>query len=198
MARAAKIYRRLPGKHAGLFNHGRLWLGSDHLLMVRATGYSEEYNRFFFRDIQAIIARKTEQREIANIVFALVAIVMGVLAVTTQNGWRVFWTTLAGSFLFLLLVNWLLGPTCACHIRTAVQTTELPTLKRWRRARKVLERLRPLIREAQGTLAPAPQPQEQQSPSQSAATAGSAAPSALASAEVSQPPSNGSSPPAPQ
>jgi hypothetical protein len=54
--------------------------------------------------------------------------------------------------LAFLVANLLLGPTCVCHLKTAVQTEELPSLRRLRRARKVLARLRPLIVAAQGEL----------------------------------------------
>ena len=37
-----------------------LWLGKDHLLLVESNGYSERYKRFYFKDIQALIIRKTK------------------------------------------------------------------------------------------------------------------------------------------
>jgi len=47
------MYRRLPGNAAALASYHRLWLGPDHLLAVRSVGFSEEYKRFYFSDIQA-------------------------------------------------------------------------------------------------------------------------------------------------
>jgi hypothetical protein len=55
-------------------------------------------------------------------------------------------------FAILLLVNNLSGATCACQIRTAVQTEELPSLRRVTQTRKVLDKIRPLIAAAQGQL----------------------------------------------
>jgi hypothetical protein len=51
-----------------------------------------------------------------------------------------------------LLINNLLGSTCACQLRTAVQIEDLPSLCRLRQARKILEKIRPLIAAAQGRL----------------------------------------------
>ena len=155
MPRGEKVYRRLPGRESGLLSYSRLWLGPDHLLLARTTFFSEEYKRFYFRDIQALIVRKTERREILNVIFALVAIAFGLFVLASPDSfWRGFWVVFAGLVLCLLAVNWLRGPTCVCHIRTAVQTEPLPTLKHLRTARKVIARLKPGIEAAQGPLAP--------------------------------------------
>ena len=45
------------------------------------------------------------------------------------------------------------GPSCRCHIRTAVQTEVMPSLNRIRRADKVLTSIKPLIDAVQGPLA---------------------------------------------
>ena len=58
---------------------------------------------------------------------------------------------ITGIFGFFLFLNLLRGPTCSCHLRTAVQHEELPSLRRVRNAEKVLARIRPLIEAAQGT-----------------------------------------------
>ena len=154
MARSQKAYRRLPGRKAGFLSYCRLWLGTDHLLLARTTGFSEEYKRFYFRDIQAVVTRRTERREILSVILAFTAIVFGVMSVFSPSGWWAFFFVLTGTVLFALLMNWLRGPTCVCHLRTAVQTEELSPLKRLRTTRKVIERLKPKIQEAQGPLAP--------------------------------------------
>src|SRR5438876_9263378 len=154
MSRAEKAYRRLPGRQAGLLSYSRLWLGPDHLLLARTAFFSEEYKRFYFRDIQAVVTRRTERREILNVILGLTAIVFGVLSVFSDAAWKVFLLVMTGSLFFVLVVNWLRGPTCVCHVRTAVQTEELSPLKRFRATRKIIERLKPNIEKAQGPLAP--------------------------------------------
>ena len=52
----------------------------------------------------------------------------------------------------IFLINLALGPTSACQIRTAVQVEDLPSLNRLRRARKVLNRVRPLVVAVQGEI----------------------------------------------
>ena len=154
MARAAKMYRRLPGRAASLASYHRLWLGPDHLLSVRATGYSEEYKRFYFRDIQAILIGKKDSWKTWNLIWGSASgLVVFIGLMSTSGGALFFWLGLGGFLFLLLLVNLLSGPTCVCHIRTAVQTEPLPTLKRLRTARQVIMRLKPRIEEAQGVLA---------------------------------------------
>jgi hypothetical protein len=59
---------------------------------------------------------------------------------------------IAGLFGLIFLLNLLPGPTCTCHLQTAVHREELPSLRRLRRAQKVIARLQPLIARAQGAL----------------------------------------------
>jgi hypothetical protein len=158
-------YRRLPGR--GVRRQGiataartRLWLGNDHLLLVDSMWYAEDYKRFYFRDIQAVIIRKTPTGKTVNIVLGALAVLplAAALTLTMTSGigyWAaIFWWIISAILLGFLLANTLLGPTCVCHLKTAVQTEELPSLRRLRRAHKVLARVRPFIVAAQGEFAP--------------------------------------------
>jgi hypothetical protein len=132
-----------------------LWLGKDHLLSVSGTGYSEEYKRFYYGDIQAIIARVTPRYKVLNAVTALMggsfAALFTALGVTTDgSGSFVAAAILGGTFLFCLLLNLVLGPTCTCHLLTMVHKEQLHSLGRLRAARKAIEVLSPLISQAQG------------------------------------------------
>ena|ERR1051326_841810 len=155
MARTERIYRRLPGRLAGAASYYRLWLGPDHLLSVRATGYSEEYKRFYYQDIQAIILRRTLAWRNWNFGLGTAAGLVCFVSVLSSGGVALgIWLSLAGALFLLFLVNLARGPSCVCHVRTAVQTERLPTLGRVRLARKVIDRVRPLIERAQGPAAP--------------------------------------------
>lgn len=137
------------------------WLGKDHLLCIDSNGYAESYKRFYFRDIQAITLVATVRRKVWNGVL-LVPIVICLAGLATVLSSRprpeavvvITWAIIATLFVVPFLIHNLLGPTCICHLRTAVQIEELPSLNRLRRARKVLERIRPLIHAVQGGLSP--------------------------------------------
>jgi uncharacterized membrane protein len=131
----------------------RLWQGRDHLLLVYNSGYAEDYKRFYYRDIQAIVTRKTARGMVWNIVLALFAVFFAALAFTTSDReGTIVLGSFAGFFLLLLLTNALRGPTCVTHLQTAVSREDLPSLNRLRVTRKVVGRLRPLIEAAQGAL----------------------------------------------
>lgn len=156
-----KEYRKLPGRGnrregtfiVGTVRQSRLWLGKDHLLLVDSTLVSQDLKRFFFRDIQAITVRKTHTGRTMNIVMAaLTALFCWFGLLVSDEVGRGILFFIAAVFGLVLIINSLFGPTCECHLQTAVQREQLPSLGRLRTARKVLERLRPRIEQAQGNL----------------------------------------------
>jgi hypothetical protein len=136
-----------------------LWLGSDHLLLVEHSGFTETYKRFYFRDNQAITVRGTPRQTIWNGVLAL-PLAIGLIgfmisAAPTRNPpATIFWAIFSVIFLLPFIVNNVRGPACVCQLRTAVQIENLGSVSRVRQARKVLDKIRPLIAAAQGQLAP--------------------------------------------
>jgi hypothetical protein len=133
-----------------------LWLGPDHLLCVDYNGFAESYKRFYFRDIQAITVRETRRRTIWNSVLTapLVICLTGLMAHAFPPGEHIGgiigWSIPTLIFFVPFVFNNILGTACATQLRTAVQTEELPSLRRVRKTRKVLDRIRPLIAAAQG------------------------------------------------
>lgn len=150
MSKAQKPYKRLSG--TGFINSNRIYTGAGHVLSVTTTLFSEDYMRFYYRDIQAVIIRKTVGGKIFNLVFAILLIIFCIPALRLDGGWSGFFFFMAALFLLLLLINLLRGPTCVCHIRTPIQTVRLRALNRIRKANRAMSRLRPLIEGAQGSL----------------------------------------------
>lgn len=159
----ATNYTRLPGK--GLRREGfvaltrtwcTLWLANDHVLSVDNHVFSEDYKRFYFRDIQAIVLAKTRRGTVWNILLGtLTAIWLLIMFAQDSMEARIAWLIVAVIFLILLGINILRGPTCACQIITAVHQETLPSLNRIRTAEKALAILRQRIRAAQRDLAEA-------------------------------------------
>jgi len=154
MASPEKIYRRLPGRGVSALQHVRLYQGPDHILQVASTGYSESYKRFYFRDIQAVTIQKTVWGKVWNGVWGFLFAVFALPAIGMSRDMAIVMWIIAGFFGVGLLVNVLIGPSCACHIRTAVQVERLRGLGRIKASRRLLRRLRPLIDSAQGASSP--------------------------------------------
>jgi len=162
-----KEYQRLTRARSrsafavAFMSRSSLWLGKDHLLCVDSSGYTETYKRFYFRDIQAFTLVATKRQTVWNGVL-LVPIVICLAGLATNLSFPprgeaatiITWAIFTVIFIVAFLIHNLLGPTCICHLRTAVQTEELPSLNRLRRVRKVLERIRPFIIAVQGELPP--------------------------------------------
>lgn len=173
MATAPKLYERLPGtgyRHLapswvivllffviGIFallfrgRRTQLWLGAEHLLVVEWDGYREYYKRFRYPDIQFLTVRRTPDGKYITGILGFVVFVFCVLAFVAGDpvGLTIL-LVIAGIIGLVLLVHVLSGPTCQCHLRTAVQKEELVSLTRVPRARKALDRLRAKIVAAQG------------------------------------------------
>lgn len=155
MIGSEKEYIRLPGSFFSLRTRARLYRGKDHLLSLLNKGYTESYKRFYFKDIQAVVAQKTADGTVWNISFAiftvswiLIALIIDEPVLSFVFGWIP-----AGVFLVLFLGNLLSGPTCVSYIYTAVTKEKLRSLSRLRNAQSVMNTLRPFIDTAQGTLA---------------------------------------------
>ncbi len=152
MAKEPKLYRRLPGRGTSVVHYVTLYQGPDHLLQVSSTGYSENYKRFYYRDIQAITFQKTSLGKILNGIWIFLAAAFALPTFDMNSGGAIVMWIIAGIFLLLLALNLFAGPTSSCYIRTAVQTERLPSLKRIKATRKMLDRIKPLIFAAQGEL----------------------------------------------
>ena len=150
-----RLTRARPRSRFSIISSGNssLWLGPDHLLCIDSSGFTENYKRFQFRDIQAVIVRKTDGYKYASLVLGILGLILAVFALATDSSVaRIVLFSFAAFFWLCLVVNLLFGPTTLCYLQTAVQTEWLP-IGRLRKARKVLNVLRPLIASAQGDLA---------------------------------------------
>ena len=146
-------YQKLPGRGLTWTGFSRVWLGADHVLLVRGHTWTETYRRFFFHDIQAVLMHHTHTGKIWNAVWAASAAFFAIIAMMLDGIGSVVVASLGAPFAIALLINLALGPTCACHIRTAVQTERLSALNRVRTARKFIARVEPLIAAAQDVVA---------------------------------------------
>ena len=160
MAEKDIVYRRLPGRSRKLFSVSsaerlELWLGPDHVLLLRKLAFSERCKRFYFRDIQAIVICRTTTAKLISAALIALSIGSGLMTISTvaQWGpWAWFLAVLPGIFVIATLVNLVRGPTCVCRLHTAVQQEDLVSLRRLRAAQKTLAILRPMIEAVQGPL----------------------------------------------
>ncbi len=123
----------------------RLFQSADHILSVTSTGYSETYKRFYYQDIQAITMRRTPDDLAWNAVWVTLIVIFISLAAFSDAEIRGLFSIVAGIFGLCLLTNLILGPTCVCQIKSAVQTEPLLALNRVRSGRKAIQRIQEQI-----------------------------------------------------
>lgn len=159
-------YRKLPGARRGLINSSSVWLGEDHLLLVKSSRFREEYKRFHLRDIQAIVVARAPRFHISTraLLIAVVWVVVFRIAVLMQPFPRIerglmiegfSFSPFLWAFFALLVVVWIYVSSawsCRCRIYTAVSSDDLPSIYRTWTARKFLDAVEPKIAEVQGVL----------------------------------------------
>lgn len=158
MAKRERIYRKLSPSAAGPTQYSSLWLGPDHLMIVRSNGYIERYQRFQLSDIQAFTIGPSNRRENWNIFWGCVGLIALIPLIITLVEHDVPYVS--ASFLLVALgvitANLALGPTCKVFLVTRVQTVWLPLVRR-RRAERTLAELEPLVQAAQADLTVTPE-----------------------------------------
>lgn len=134
--------------------YASLWLADDHVMIVRSSGYHESYARLQLSDMKAIFLTKTDRRLWWGCFWGIIVGWSGlVLFITLQQGETPIASTIIfATSLTALLWNHFLGEGCRAFVLTGVQTAELPSLVRMKRARQVLARLEPHILRAQADL----------------------------------------------
>ncbi|HEX3870222.1 MAG TPA: hypothetical protein VHV77_07300 [Pirellulales bacterium] len=161
-------YVKLPG--GGLFALGfsRNWLADDHLLAVSSFLGVEHYKRYYFKDIEALVVRRTAGRLVWNIAFFSAAIfltlVVGsifrsvhILQELDHSGpnraagisFVMISSLVVAICLLLALGNTLRGRTCAVYIQTSSGLERLTALLRIRAADLAISRLRRAVEAAE-------------------------------------------------
>lgn len=150
------LYRKLTSMHRGVGLMSQLWLGSDHLLHVTSTGYTENYRRCYLRDIQSMLIVHTGRRSYIGIALSVVVLIVAVIMRSAGSG-VVGYVIMAGVFLPFFIWNHLLGSGCRVVVITSTQQEKVPSLSRLPKTRRIMAELKPLIEAAQADLSSAPE-----------------------------------------
>jgi len=128
----------------------RLWLGPDHILLVSSNVLSEEYRRFYFADIEALVVAEVESP--ARFYGAVLSVIAVVLTLGLAVADHAITAVLCGLIGIGLAVFTFTRPLVRCCLKTRVSREFLPSLKRLETARRVMAMLRAEIENVQGAL----------------------------------------------
>jgi hypothetical protein len=146
-------YQKLPGRRRGILRGSGVWLGPDHLLLVRSWRFREEYKRFHMGDIQAIAVAAWPRFHISTRSIGIAVLWLIGFAFASSRG---TWAQISIWAVAVALVSaWVYisaSCSCVCRIFTAVSHDELPSIYRTWTARKFVSRVKPHIEAAQGVI----------------------------------------------
>ncbi|MBN2685923.1 MAG: hypothetical protein JXR40_11640 [Pontiellaceae bacterium] len=143
-------YEKVSPRGRGLIKRQRIWKGSDHLLAVTETGYTEEFKRYYFSDIQSFTILWSKSYVIWAILLPMISLLVFALAVSSRDSSVIRTVVFTGAFASLFIIHLLRGPTCKCWIDTGINHEYLFALRRVSQAQRFWARIEPDLTAAQG------------------------------------------------
>ena len=149
-------YKKIYAKRNFLGARETWMLGEDHLLLVKNNGYTENYRRFFFSDIQWI---KTAPVRFSLVVMFLLTTVFCILLGMTiyfyfqeDSAEAAVFEITTGVWLVIFLLNYFIGRAGTVTIKTFSEK-EILKVGTFRKALKLVRKLKPGILRVQGVAA---------------------------------------------
>lgn len=131
----------------------KLYLGTDHLLLIEQLILVERYKRIYFRDIQAIISAGSARWVVFSTIWGLFALVSALILLFHHPIALTIGSMFTALFACAFVQSIVQGPTCIVRLQTVSQTYRIAPLERVRVFRKGMETIEPLIRNAQAPIA---------------------------------------------
>jgi hypothetical protein len=146
-------YTKLTPRHRTPGGYTQLWLAQDHLLLLTNSRFSEQYKRFSFTDIQAIVVTQLPSQFVLQIVMLLAALAWMSLWFAVDSKFAKWTFEITGALALLWpIVDIARGPRCRCFLRTRVSGEFLAPVSRIKTADNFLALIRPVIESIQGPL----------------------------------------------
>src|SRR5258708_30103562 len=127
MEQTPQAYRKLPGARRTPLRKATLWLAGDHILSVDSHRFSEEYKRYYFKDVQAIIVT-TGSTAMGKAIGLIVAMLVALLALSAWRLQSPVTAIAAGIFLVSFLIFRSPRPLCVCQLSAPRSRDKLPAL----------------------------------------------------------------------
>ena len=142
------IYSRIPGTRRTLIGKDTLWIADDHLLAVHSNRISEQYQRIYFKDIQALVVEEPEHSRRKLVLGALLGVSAAAVGALGYSGHYII-AALILPLPIVPLSMLVFMAQCRCYAVTALGRYKLAALKRKESLQRALALLTPSILEAQ-------------------------------------------------
>ena len=153
-----KKYKKLCKSMDFIGKKSRLLLVDDHILQCNTIAGSEEYRRFFFKDLKSITVFRTIASKINNIIMSILALIFTLLIIViyffaSRDALEVVGVILGVIVLIdiiILVINIIKGPSSKTIITTLNSQDTLVLSGRFYKTKKVIDSLREYIVKEQG------------------------------------------------
>jgi hypothetical protein len=130
-----------------------IWVDDQRVALLTVSIFSERCRQLGLKDILGITILRSQAGRHGNIALSVCAFISLLIGAFTldpgQVAGMIAATIIAGILLGFLLINTLLGPTCQCYLRTAVQNAPVTAVTRLIPARQWASQLSEAVRVAQ-------------------------------------------------
>lgn len=145
------VYRKLTPRLPKLFGYSQLWMGDDHLLLVRSSRVVENYQRFAFKDILAIVISDGPDFRALQALAIVAALGWASIALAIDSTFgRGFFIVTGVAALAGAILDIARGPRCRCVLHTAVSRELLSPVSRRAKSWEVMSQVLPAIEAVQG------------------------------------------------
>ena len=130
-----------------------IWVDDQRVALLTFSIFTERCRQIGLKDILGITILRSQAGRHGNIalsVCAFISLLLGLLSLDPgQHAGMIAATIIACILLGFVLINTLLGPTCQCYLRTAVQNAPVTAVTRLIPARQWASQLSEAVRVAQ-------------------------------------------------
>lgn len=148
-------YKRIYTKRNFIGNREFWMLGDDHFLIIKNNGYTENYRRFFYNDIQWIKTSAVKFPIIITVILALFFFLLLAATIACYMGKESFaargFEVITCIWFLIAVVHYLTGRPGTITIKT-FSGKETLTVFRFRKALKIVAKLKDRVLTAQGMI----------------------------------------------
>lgn len=145
-------YRRIGSRARGLFRYADLYDGGDHLLYVQSSRFSDNYYRFAWADITALVVTEHPLWSAGRMAWVGLSLLATISILLGAPGWHRLWALFPACVLLWALLDAARGPRCKLMLHTAVSRVPIEAVRRSRAAAYAVPVLASRIRAAQQEL----------------------------------------------
>ncbi|MBD3420647.1 MAG: hypothetical protein GF398_11070 [Chitinivibrionales bacterium] len=140
--RSTVEYTRFSKKFRGSLRSVQFWKADDHVVCISESTVAQNYRRFYFNDIQAIIVQRSNVSAIITIILFFLTLILGGITYVNKGFDSPAGALIGGlsiaAMLAIAIINLARGPMGKVHIQSAAGVFKIPLNFRIRQISKAI------------------------------------------------------------